>query len=234
MEIDKKLEHRLRKEIIDTTRISVDYGLIRSSEGNISVRLPDDHYLITPSGIYKGRMKPKHLLIVNNEGKKVRGKRDLPPSSEIQLHLEAYRQREDVNAVFHAHPPYSTALTIAGIPFPTDVVPEVLVLLGEVPTAPYATPGTQELALTIREPIKHHKAILLQNHGSLTVGRTLEEALIALESMEHAAHLYYLAHNLGRVIPLAEENLKHLRETWYSRHIEQLADQVIESLRSKM
>jgi L-fuculose-phosphate aldolase len=102
-----------------------------------------------------------------------------------------------------------------------------------VPTAPYATPGTQELALTIREPIKHHNAVLMQNHGSVTVGRTLEQALIALESMEHAAHLYYLAKSLGRVMPLSEENLKRLRETWYSRNIDQLVDQVIESLRSK-
>jgi len=233
MEVDKKLEHRLRKEIIDTTRICVDYGLIRSSEGNISVRLTKDRYLVTPSGIYKRRMKPKHLLIVDQEGKKVKGKRDLPPSSEIQLHLEVYRQREDVNAVFHAHPPYSTALTIAGIPFPSDVIPEVIVLLGEVPTAPYATPGTQELALTIREPIKNHNAVLMQNHGSVTVGRTLEEALIALESMEHAAHLYYLARTMGRVMPLSEENLKRLRETWYSRNIDQLVEQVIESLQSK-
>jgi len=85
----------------------------------------------------------------------------------------------------------------------------------------------------ICEPIKLQKTILLQNLGCLTVGRTLEEALIALESMEHAAHLYYLARTMGRVMPLSEENLKSLRETWYSRNIDQLVDQVIESLQSK-
>ena len=128
------------------------------------------------------------------------------------MHLEAYRQQEDIRAVLHAHPPYSTALTIAGIPFPTDIVPEVLALLGEVPSAPYATPGTQNLALSISDLIKTHNAILLSNHGSLTVGKTLEEALLALERMELAAQLFYLAYRLGKIIPLPEEEIKRLRE----------------------
>jgi L-fuculose-phosphate aldolase len=107
----------------------------------------------------------------------------------------------------HGHPPYSIALTIAGIPFPTDIVPEVLALLGAL----YATPGTQDLAFSISDPIKTHNAVLLSNHGSLTVGKTLEEALIALERMELAAQLYYLAHNLGKVIPLPEAEIKRLK-----------------------
>jgi L-fuculose-phosphate aldolase len=208
----KKREQRSRKDIIDTNRVCVDSGLIRSSDGNISIRLDDDRLLVTPAGLYKRRLKPKQLLIVNLEGKKVKGKRDLQPSSEILLHLEAYRQREDIRAVLHAHPPFSTALTIAGIPFPTNIIPEVLIALGEVPTASYATPGTQDLALSIREPIMTHNAILLGNHGSLTVGETLEDALLALERMEHAAHLYYLAYNLGKIIPLPEAEIKRLRE----------------------
>lgn len=166
---------------------------------------------MSPSGMYKKRMKPKHLLIVNWEGEKVKGKRDLQPSSEILLHLEAYRQREDIRAVLHAHPPFSTALTIAGIPFPTDIIPEVLIALGEVPTASYTTPGTLDLALSIRDLIKTHNAILLSNHGSLTVGKNLEEALLALERMELAAQLYYLAHNLGKVIPLPDSEVQTLK-----------------------
>lgn len=126
------------------------------------------------------------------------------------MHMEAYRQREDISAVLHAHPPYSTALTIAGIPFPENIVPEVLALLGEVATAPYTVPGTQDLAQSISEPIKDHDAVLLSNHGSLTVGKTLEQALIALERMEFAAQLYYLAYNLGKITPLPEEELSRL------------------------
>jgi len=205
----QKREQRFRKEIVYTNRVCVDSGLIRSSDGNISIRLDDDHFLVTPAGLYKRRLKSKQLLIVNRQGEIVKGKGDLKPSSELLMHLEAYHQRGDIGAVLHAHPPYSTALTMAGIPFPTNISPEIPVLLGEVATAPYATPGTQELALSISDPIKTHDAILLSNHGSLTVGRTLEGALLALERMELAAQMYYLASNLGKVIPIPETEVKH-------------------------
>ena len=208
----KKLsEQKFRKEIIYTNQVCVDSGLIRSSDGNISIRLDDDRFLVTPAGLYKRRLKSKQLLIVDHQGKIIKEKGDLKPSSELLLHLEAYRQREDIGAVLHAHPPYSTALTIAGVPFPTNIVPEIPVLLGEVATAPYATPGSQELALSISDLIKNHDSILLTNHGSLTVGKTLEGALLALERMELAAQMYYLASNLGKVNPLPEAEVKHLK-----------------------
>ena len=207
----KKREQRFRKEIIYTNRVCVDSGLIRSSDGNISIRLDDDHFLVTPAGLYKRRLKSKQLLIVNHQGEIIKGKGDLKPSSELLMHLEAYRQREDIGAVLHAHPPYSTVLTMAGIPYPNNIVPEIPILLGEVATAPYATPGTQELAHSISDPIKTHDAILLSNHGSLTVGETLEDALIALERLEHAAYLYYLAHNLGEIIPLPDVEVQKLK-----------------------
>ena len=208
----KKRDQNFCKQIVYTNRVCVDSGLIRSSDGNISIRLDDNRFLMTPSGLYKRRLKPKQILIVDADGKLIRAKGSFKPSSESLMHLEAYRQREDINAVLHAHPPYATALTIAGIPFPNDIIPEIPALLGEVAIAPYATPGTQDLALSIRDPIKTHNAILLSNHGSLTVGKTLEEALLALERMELAAQLYYLAYNLGKIIPLPEEEIKRLRE----------------------
>ena len=211
MKKDKGLEQRLRKEIVYTNRVCVESGLIRSSDGNISIRLEDDRFLVTPSGLYKRRLKLKQLLIVDHQGEIIKGQGGLKPSSELLMHLEAYRQREAIRAVLHAHPPYSTALTIAGIPFPTDIIPEVVLALGDVPTAPYATPGTQDLALSISDLFKNHNAILLSNHGSLTVGKTLEEALLALERMELAAQMYYLAYNLGKIIPLPEEEIKRLK-----------------------
>ena len=186
--------------------------MIRSSDGNISIRLDTDRFLITPSGLYKRYLKRGQILIVNSKGELIHGKGDLKPSSELLMHMEAYRQREDIAAVLHAHPPYSTALTLAGIPFPENIVPEILALLGEVATAPYAIPGTKALAKSISGPIKTHDAILLSNHGCLTVGRTLEQALIALERMEFAAHLYYLANNLGKIIPLPEAEIKRLKD----------------------
>ncbi len=211
MKKPKVKEKQYRKQIVCTNRICVENGLIRSSDGNISIRLDEDRFLITPSGLYKRRMKSNQILVVNRKGELIRGKGTLKPSSELLMHMEAYRQREDISAVLHAHPPYSTALTIAGIPFPENIVPEVLALLGEVATAPYAVPGTQDLAQSIREPIKNHDAILLSNHGSLTVGKTLEQALIALERMEFVAQLYFLAYNLGKVTSLPEEEIKRLK-----------------------
>ena len=112
-------ERKLRKQIEYTNRVCVENGLIRSSDGNISIRLDADRFLITPSGLYKRCLKRKHILTVDGKGQLIRGKGPLKPSSELLMHLEAYRQREDIGAVLHAHPPYSTALTIAGIPFPT-------------------------------------------------------------------------------------------------------------------
>lgn len=212
MNENKKREKRIGEEIVAITQICAEQGLICSSDGNISVRLNDERFLVTPSGLYKRLIEVEHLLIVNQEGELIKGKPGLLPSSEMLMHLEAYKQRKDIHAVLHAHPPYATALTIAGIPFPTDIIPEVLIALGEVPTAPYATPGTQELALTVREPIKTHNAVLLSHHGSLTIGKTLQEALIALERMEYTAHLYYLASNLGKVIPLPKDEVDRLRD----------------------
>lgn len=205
-------EYHLRQEIVRVTRIVANQGLIRSSDGNISVRLDDEKFLVTPSGLYKIAMEPDDPIVVNQNGDVLEGKPGLKPTSEIGMHLEVYRQRPDVNAVLHAHPPYATALTIAGIPFPTDLLPEVLIALGDVPTAPYATPGTKALAKSIRPLILEHNTILLGNHGSISVGSALEEALVGLERLEHAAYTYHLASALGEPIPIPDDELSHLRK----------------------
>jgi L-fuculose-phosphate aldolase len=205
-------EYYVRQEIIRVTRIVANQGLIRSSDGNISVRLEADRFLVTPSGLYKMSMEPDDPIVVDSAGQVIEGKPGLKPTSEVGMHLEVYRQRLDVNAVLHAHPPYATALTITGLPFPTDLLPEVLIALGEVPTASYATPGTPALAESIHALITEHNAVMLSNHGSITVGQTLEEALIALERLEHAAYTYHLACALGELNPIPNDELARLRE----------------------
>ena len=204
-------EYRLRQEIVRVTRIAADQGLIRSSDGNLSVRLDENRYLVTPSGLHKMSMEPDDPVVVDQHGEVLVGKPGLRPTTELPMHLEAYRQRPDILAVLHAHPPYATALTIAGLPFPTDFLPEVLIALGEVPTVPYATPGTAELADSIREQIRTHNSVLLSNHGSISVGRTLEETLIALERLEHAAYTFHLARALGEPQALSGRELAKLR-----------------------
>ena len=204
-------EYQLRQEIIRVTRIVANQGLIRSSDGNLSARLDESRFLMTPSGLYKMSMEPDDPIVVNENGEVLNGKPGLKPTSEINMHLEAFRQRSDINAVLHAHPPYATALTIAGLPFPTNYLPEVLIALGDVPVAQYGTPGTPALAESIQEFIKDHNAVILSHHGSITVGKSFEEALIALERLEHAAYTYYLAHNLSTPVPLPDKELDDLR-----------------------
>jgi L-fuculose-phosphate aldolase len=167
--------------------ILAERGLIRSSDGNISVRLNRNFLLITPGGVYKSAMSPEDLLVIDMDGKMEAAKTGLKPTFEKLMHLEVYRQRPDINAVIHTHPPFSTALTITGKPFSVEYIPEVLIALGNVTTADYATPGTQAMADSIHDLILSHDSILLSHHGSLTVGHSLEKALIAIERMEHAA-----------------------------------------------
>jgi L-fuculose-phosphate aldolase len=204
--------HQLRREIIRVVRIVAEQGLACSSDGNLSVQLGEDRFLITPSGLHKMSMDVEDLIVVDGEGRVVEGRTGLSPTSEVLMHLEAYRERPDIHAVLHAHPPCATALTISGIPFPLDLIPEALIGLGSVPIAPYATPGTEELAHSIRGLFKDTNSILLSHHGSLTVGRTLEEALIALERMEHTAHTYFLAKAAGGIQPLPADEIARLRE----------------------
>lgn len=205
-------ETQLREEIVRVTRIMAQQRLARSSDGNISVRLAEDRFLITPRSMYKMSLQPDDLVIVDAEGQMLEGREGKSPTSETAMHMEVYRQRPDVNAVLHAHPPYATALTVVGIPFPTEYLPEVLIALGPVPTAPYARPQTVALAESIRELIREHNNVLLSHHGSISVARTLEKALISLERIEHTAYTYFLTRSLGDPIPLPDEELAGLAE----------------------
>jgi L-fuculose-phosphate aldolase len=205
-------EHLLRSELIRINRILALKGLICSSDSNISVRLNKESLLITPSGLYKSTMLVDDLIVINMNGDMLQGKEGSKPTSETPMHLEVYRVRPDVNAIIHAHPPYSTALTITGKPFPVEYLPEVLLALGDVPTADYATPGTQAMADSIHDLVQANNCILLSHHGSLTIGHDLEEALIAVERMEQAAFTHYLSLTLGVPIPLPQIELDNLRK----------------------
>ncbi len=181
-----------------------------SNDGNISVRLDEARVLITPSGISKGRMTAADLLVIDLNGCVIESGPNSRPSSETPMHLEAYKQRSDVRAVIHAHPVFATALTVAGLDFPDDVLPEITLTLGEVPVSAYATPSSSEGAAAVRDLIRAHNAILLRQHGALTTGGDLEEALIHLERMEHVAEVFWRAKMLGRVEHLTAEAREQL------------------------
>jgi len=208
-------ESDLRLAIVECGRIAYERHLMTSNDGNISIRMDDGLILITPSGLSKGRLSTDDLIVVDIEGILISARADRKPSSETPMHLEVYKSREDVHAVVHAHPLFATTLTVAGLEFPIDVLPEVLLTLGEVPITDYATPASHEDAVVIRPFLKEYNALLLRQHGSLTYGKNLDEALIHLERIEHVSEVYWRAKMLGTVkrVPLeAQEKLIAMRD----------------------
>jgi L-fuculose-phosphate aldolase len=203
-------ESILRLAILECGQICYTRHLMASNDGNISVRLDESRVLITPAGLCKGRMEEDDLLIVDLDGNVLASANDRRSSSETPMHLEVYRQRPDVRAVIHAHPVFATALTVAGQDFPDDILPEVALTLGRVPVSDYATPSSREDADVIRPLIRDHNAILLRQHGSLTVGKNLDETLIHLERLEHVAEVFHHARLLGNVARIPPEELEKL------------------------
>lgn len=207
-------ERQLRQEIVRVGRMMHEQGLLCGFEGNLSVRLAGGRFLITPSGLHKGMLQPEQLLIVDEAGRVVgyptEARRGLRPTSELPMHLEAYRRRPDVMAVVHAHPPITVALSIAGIPMDTPLLPEVIVLLGMIPTAPYSLSSSEEGATAIRDLILHHDAVILQRHGTLTVGQTLTQAFMRLETVEQNARIHFMLAQLGVGGPLAPREVGRL------------------------
>lgn len=194
-----KEETAARMELIAVCKKLAEKDFIAATDGNVSCRVGQDKLLVTPSGKPKGALKPIDLLVLNLHGEILAGLEK--PSSEIRMHLEVYRSRADVGAVVHAHPPMLTALTLAGIPFAAEALPEVWLTFGPVPTAPYATPCTAEVPEAIAPLLEKHQAVLLERHGSLTLGRNLEEAYLRLDKLEHAARILFFARVLGNAPP---------------------------------
>ena len=201
-------EREAAREIVRCCRGLWEAGLIAGSEGNVSVRLGRNLVLITPRGLLKSELSSGDLVRVDLAGNHRKGSRQA--STELDLHLRAYRQREECGAVVHAHPPTATAFAVAGEGLPHDVLPEIAVLMGEVPCVPYATTGTSGLADAAEPFLARHVAILLANHGALTWGRNLTEARIRMESLEHAARILLAARALGRVTRLTPEQIDAL------------------------
>ncbi len=185
-------------------------GFVAANDGNFSVRVSENRILTTPTGVSKGFMSTEMLVKVDVNGRIIEGSHRYKPSSELPMHLEVYRQRPDVQAVVHAHPPYATAFAVAGIPLDQCVLPEAVLSLGAVPVAPFALPSTEEVPLSIRDLIRETDVILLQNHGALTVGPDLLGAYFKMETLEHAAHIIWNAMQLGKVNELSEENRDRL------------------------
>ena len=200
----------LKQEIIAAGKKMYDRGYVASNDGNISARLDERSIIITASGISKGSITPEDLIIVDLNGKVLTGSKK--PSTEMQMHLMVYRERPDIHAVCHAHPPYATGFAVAGIQLDKPVLSEVILSLGYVPVVPYATTGTNEVTVSLQPYINKYDAFLLANHGALTIGNTVLSAYNKLETVEHAAHIIFIAGQLGNVNTLSTEQVEKLLE----------------------
>lgn len=203
-------EQALREAICEAGRRLYARNLIAAADGNISVRLADNRFLITPSGVSKGFLAPDDIVVANGVGEKLEGTGKV--SSEFFTHLAAYEERDDIASVIHAHPPFAVALTLTGISMTRPVLPEVVATLGGAPTADYATPGTKEGAEVVRPHVRRSDAILLDRHGALCLGTSVMDALFKMERLEHAAEMIYRAHNISVPIPLDESQIARLLE----------------------
>ena len=179
----------LRREMVETGRLMYEKNLIVAGEGNLSVRLGGHSFLVTPAGTNKGSLRVQDLLETDSRGRSVQG----AVTSEWPLHKQIYDLRPDVRAICHAHAPWATAFAAAGRDLDGSLLTETASLLPRVPLAARALPGSDALAASIIPFIADHDAVLLGNHGVVTVGKDLRAAFSLLETVERLAQVTLLA-----------------------------------------
>ena len=200
--------YALRREICEVGRRVYQRGYVAANDGNISVRMQDDRILCTPTGVSKGFITEDMLAICDLDGQQVAGTMRI--SSEIRMHLEIYKLRPDVHSVVHAHPPTATGFAVAGIELTQCVLPEVIVSLGGVPLADYGTPGGPDIVEPMKPLLKDYDAILMANHGAVTLGKDVMDAHFKMETVEHFAKIALVAHQLGQVKTLSDGHVNEL------------------------
>jgi len=206
-------EQSAKRDLIEVCHLMYERSYVVSSDGNVSVQLDDGRVLATPTMTCKGRMTEDAIAITDLEGRALNDRR---ASSELAMHLLIYRERPDVKAVCHAHPPHGTAFAVAGLPIDQPILSEVILTLGCVPLAEYGTPSTDELSNAMRPLVKHHNALLMANHGAVAYGSDLWQAWDRLETLEHTAKIAILSRVLGgsrNLSPDAVEKLINVRES---------------------
>lgn len=207
-------ERELRRQLARYARWMHRLGFAPGTAGNLSLRLPfgdrfnERRILATPTGCSKALLRPSDMVIVDLDGNFISGTRNV--TSEIGMHLAVYRARPDVNAVVHAHPPISTGFASCGLALDAPLCAEIIMTLGKIPLAPYATTGTDEVAASLEPFLRDHDAILLANHGLVTYGKDLIDAFMKTEVCEHFAQVCLTARQLGCAKPLEPEALDKL------------------------
>ena len=200
----------LREQICDICHKMWQLGWVAANDGNISAKLEDGSFMATPTGISKSFITPEKLVRIDREGNVLEALEGYRPSSEIKMHLRCYEERADVGAVLHAHPPAATGYAVANIPLDEYSMIETVLTLGSIPVTPYGTPSTYEVPDAIAPYLGEHDALLLQNHGALTVGADVVTAYYRMETLELFAKISLNAHLLGGAKELSGENIDRL------------------------
>lgn len=203
-------DYEQRRDLVQFGRMLHAQGFVAATDGNLSIRMDAGRVMVTPSGFSKGMLRAEDMVIVDLDGRKLSGTHS--PSSEIAMHLTIYKMRPDVGAVVHAHPCTATGFASAGIALDQPMCSEIVITLGTVPLAPYATTGTMELSESLKPFIPYHEAILMANHGVVTYGNDLRQAYMRMEAVEHYAKIVLAARQLGCTRSLDSRELEKLVE----------------------
>lgn len=207
--IDKK-----KTDLIKVIKELDGKGYMTGSSGNISIKIDDDRYLITPSGIPVFIMKEDDLLLINSDGNAINNRSDgIKASSEAIMHLLCYKKRSDIQSIIHSHAPSASAFAISGKSLDLCIMPEIIMVLGRIPLVPYVTPATGDLAGVVSDYIqKDYRALLLENHGVLVTGKDVFDACNNLTIVETYAKTYINALSIGDVNILSENQVSQLDE----------------------
>ncbi len=205
-------EYEVKQRICEIGKRIYNRNMVAANDGNISVKLNEEEFLCTPTGVSKGFMTPEYICKVDAQGNLIEANDGFRPSSEIKMHMRVYEKRPDVGAVVHAHPVFATSFAIAGIPLKQPIMPEAVITLGWVPIAPYGTPSTEEIPDAVEPFLDNFDAVLLENHGALTWSTDLIAAYMKMESVEFYAELLYRSRMLGGPKEFNQDQIEKLYE----------------------
>jgi len=194
-----------KKKLVEICHKVYAKGFVAAYDGNISFRTSNNSVLITRSGICKGDVTEKDIVEIDLNGKSLSGNKKI--STEHKIHLYAYKKRKEINAVVHCHPTYATTFALLGEGLDKHYLPEVFLTIGKVPLCKYATPSTEGVHKSLDPFIKYSWAMLLENHGAVTLGKNLDDAYFKMEKLEHAAKIILLARLIGKPRELSKKNI---------------------------
>lgn len=198
-----------KKEVVDICKRLYEKGFAEGTSGNVSIKL-EDGYIVTCSGCCLGTLSLKDIVYVPFD-KSHKDQYSGKPTSELNMHISIYNRRPDIKSIVHAHPHYCTAFAVSGISLNPPCLPEALVNLGEIPTVPYQLPSSEALGESVAEYALSTNALLMANHGAVTLGTTVLEAYHRMETLESYAKIVFLAKQLGNINYLSAEDLESVK-----------------------